>query len=134
MDSGIHVRIKLSALWASVMFLYLYADYFELYQPGKLHDMLQGQLAIGPVTQTVLLVLSAMMAIPSLMIFLSIALTPLLSRWLNVVFGVLYTAIAAMTMLGSWWYYRFFNVVEIVLTALVVWYAWTWPKAETATS
>ena len=38
--------MKLSALWASTMFCYIYCDYFELYVPGKLDGMLQGK--IGP--------------------------------------------------------------------------------------
>ncbi len=35
-DLKINVKIKLAALWASVMFCYIYADYFGLYEPGKL--------------------------------------------------------------------------------------------------
>jgi len=31
----INVKIKLSALWASVTFFYIYGDYFELYVPNK---------------------------------------------------------------------------------------------------
>jgi hypothetical protein len=39
-DIKINVRFKLFALWSSVMFCYFYGDYFELYQPGKLQEML----------------------------------------------------------------------------------------------
>jgi len=42
MNSEIDVRIKISALWASVMFCYIYADYFGLYVPGALQRMLNG--------------------------------------------------------------------------------------------
>jgi hypothetical protein len=35
-DIKVHVRFKLFALWSSVMFFYIYGDYFELYQPGKI--------------------------------------------------------------------------------------------------
>jgi hypothetical protein len=70
------------------------------------------------------------MAIPSLMVFLSLALKPGLSRWLNIVFGALYTAIIMITM-WDWMFYRFFGVIEITLTALVVGYAWRWPRQET---
>ena len=38
-DSTIDVKIKLAALWTSVMFLYIYADYFGLYVPGVLRSM-----------------------------------------------------------------------------------------------
>jgi len=35
-DAKIPTRIKISALWTSVMFCYVYADYFQFYVPGKL--------------------------------------------------------------------------------------------------
>jgi len=87
------VKIKLSALWASVMFCYIYADYFGLYKPGKLRAILNGRFFTLPTTQTVLLAASIILAIPGLMIFLSVALPPAFNRWLNIVAGAVYTAI-----------------------------------------
>lgn len=57
------------------------------------------------------------------------ALSPVLNRWLNLVFGVAYTAIILITMWG-WRFLVFYGVIEISLTSLVVWYAWKWPKAQ----
>lgn len=129
-DSRVNVKIKLAALWASVMFCYIYADYFGLYVPGALQSMLQGKMGpLGPTTQGVLLGTSLMMAIPSLMIFLSVALKPVLNRWLNILFGAIYTAIILITM-WSWVFYIVFGVIEVMLTLLVVWYAWRWPRRE----
>ena len=129
-DVKIHVKIKLSALWASVMFCYIYADYFGLYVPGRLRKILEGQMApLGPTTQGVLLVTSVMMAIPSVMVFLSVALRRKVNRPLNIIFGVLYTLIILITM-WDWAFYIFFGVIEVALTGLVVWYAWRWPKHE----
>ena len=128
-DSKINVKIKLSALWASVMFCYIYADYFGLFVPGVMQSMLNGQMRpLGATTQGVLLGTSLMLAIPSVMIFLSVALPPVLSRWLNIIVGAVYTAIILITMWG-WVFSIFYGVIEISLTALVVWYAWKWPKA-----
>lgn len=33
-DVKVNVKLKLAALWASFMFLYIYVDYFHLYMPG----------------------------------------------------------------------------------------------------
>jgi hypothetical protein len=132
-DTRIPVQIKLSALWASVMFCYIYADYFGLYVPGSLQSMMRGQMGpLGPTTQGVLLGTSLMLAIPAVMIFLSVALKPNLNRWLNIVFGVVYTAIILITM-WDWAFYIFYGVIEITLTGLVVWYAWTWPRRDNLT-
>ena len=127
-DGAVHVRIKLAALWTSVMFCYIYADYSGLYVPGKLQGMLNGKMGpLGATTQAVLVVTSVVMAIPSIMVFLSVALKPTLNRRLNMVFGPLYTLIILGTM-WSWAFYIFFGVVEIALTSLVFWHAWKWPR------
>ena len=129
-DIKVNVKIKISALWASVMFCYIYADYFGLYVPGALQKMLDGKMGpLGPTTQGVLLGTSIMMAIPSVMIFLSVALKPKLNRMFNIIFGALYTLIILITM-WAWAFYIFFGIIEVVLTVLVVWYAWNWPKQE----
>ena len=126
------MKVKLAALWASVMFCYIYADYFGLYKPGMLQSMLDGKMGpLGKTTQGVLLGTSMMMAIPSVMIFLSVALSPIVNRWLNIIAGAVYTAIILKTMWG-WVFYIFYGVIEITLTSLVVWYAWRWPRAPSS--
>ncbi|WP_263367133.1 DUF6326 family protein [Edaphobacter bradus] len=130
-DIKIHVKFKLFALWSAVMFFYIYGDYFELYQPGKLQEMIVGRMALGAVSQGVLLGMAAVMAIPSLMVFLSLALPPRVNRWMNIIFGTVYTVIMILAMKGGWHFYVFFALVEITLTTLIVWYAWTWQKQPT---
>ena len=128
-DPKVNVRVRLAALWTSVMFCYIYADYFDLYVPGKLQSMLEGLMRpLGQVTQPMLVGTSLMLAIPTVMIFLSVALPPAACRWLNVAFGVVYTAIILVTMWG-WAFMVFYGVIEVTLSLLVVWYAWTWPRA-----
>jgi hypothetical protein len=34
-DIKVHVKVKISALWASLMFCYIYGDYFGLYPCGE---------------------------------------------------------------------------------------------------
>lgn len=132
-DVMIDVKIKLSALWASAMFCYIYGDYFGLFQPGELQTMLQGQMRpLGPVTQTVLLGTSFMMSIPSVMVFLSLVLRPTMNRRVNIIVGVIFTLIMLGTMPGTWAFYIYLGSIEVVLTALIVWYAWTWPKQAAA--
>jgi hypothetical protein len=130
-DPRVNVKVKLSALWASVMFCYVYGDYFGLYGHGKLAEMMQGRIGpLGEATQGVLVGVSAMMAIPSVMVFLSLVLPPGLNRWLNLALGVAYTAIMLMTMRGAPTSYVFMGVIEVLLTLLVAWHAWTWPRRQ----
>ena len=127
-DVAVPVRFKLFGLWTSVMFCYVYGDYFELYTPGKLQGMMGGNTGMGAVSQGALLGMSAMMAIPCLMGFLSLVLPAGLVRWLNVAFGVLFTAVMVLAVRGSWRFYVFFGVIEMVLTLTIVWFAWRWPR------
>jgi hypothetical protein len=65
-------------------------------------------------------------------VFLSLVLKPSLNRWLNISLGTIYTWVILLTMPGAWMFYIFLGVIEIVLTALIVWYAWKWPKRKLA--
>ena len=126
-DAPVPVRLKLGALWASVLFLYSYGDYFELYAPGKLRAMLAGRTALGPVSQNALLGMAALMALPSLMVALALLLPARLNRWVNIVLGILYTGIMLLAIQDSWPFYKFFGVLEMALTLLISWVAWAWP-------
>ena|SRR6266850_484962 len=127
-DVKVHVKMKLSALWAAVMFCYIYGDFFGLFQGGKLEEMIAGKTPIGPTTQGKLLGFAIIMVIPSVMVFLSLALKPKANRWANIILGAIYTMIMLMTMPGAWTFYIFLGMIEVVLTALIVWYAWRWPS------
>lgn len=131
-DFEINPKIKLSALWAAVTLCYLYGDYFELYVPHKAEGLLNGDnLLNSPVK---LFAAALLLAIPALMVFISIILKPRLNRFLNIFFGVIYSAIMiliAFTSLTEWRaFYVFLAITESIITILVVCYAWTWPKED----
>jgi hypothetical protein len=46
--------------------------------------------------------------------------------------GVLYSLVMLAAIQGTWNFYIFFGVVEIALTLMIVWYAWTWPRNDKA--
>ena len=130
-DMKINVKIKLSALWVAMMLLYIYADILSLFRPGQVEEMLEGRMGPFPVTQGSLLTASILMIIPAVMVFLSLTLKPKVARWANITVGVLYTLVNISNLIGeAWAYYIFFGIVEIVLTLLIVWYAWTWDNPE----
>ena len=133
-DSKIDVKIKLSALWTAIVFFFIYGDYFALYVPGKLGEMLAnkmgmlGPITLGTVTQGALVGASIMLAIPSLLVFLSLVMNASINRWINISFGALYTVILPVLIQGGWIFLRFYGVVEIALTLTIVWQAWKWPR------
>jgi hypothetical protein len=130
-DVRINVKIKLSALWVAMMLLYIYADILSLFRPGQIEEMREGLMGPFPVTQASLLVASILMIIPAVMVFLSLTLKSKMARWANIAVGALYTLVNSSNLIGETWaYYIFFGIVEIVLTLLIVWYAWKWTSPE----
>jgi len=125
----LNIKIKLSALWGSVMSLYIYCDYFDLYIPGKIEKMIDGTAFFGSVNQEVLLGLSSILLITSMMICLSILLPATINRIINIVVGIIMTLMLGyIAYITGWYFYKMYAVVEALLTLLVVWYAWNWPK------
>jgi hypothetical protein len=129
-DLKVDVKIKLSSLWAAVTLCYLYGDYFELYVPQKVSGMISGESMLD--TPMKLFGASVLLAVPALMVFLSVVLNPAFNRWLNITLGIFYTAIMvliAFTSLTPWrTFYAFLAIVESALTSLVIFYAFTWPR------
>jgi H+/gluconate symporter-like permease len=130
-DVKINVKLKLSALWVALMFIYIYADILQLFMPGRLEKMMEGFQGPFPVTQGSLLSASILMMIPAVMVFLCLTLKPIVNRWVNIIFGVLFTCVNISNSIGETWaFYLFFVLVEILLTCLIVGYAWKWRNPE----
>ena len=123
--------LRLSLLWAALMGLYIYNDYFSMYLPGTIDDMVNGVMGpLGPATPMIMIAVSLLLAVPALMIFLSATLPARLNQVLNVVFGSFYTVIQVLTFFGSAPFYKIVVVMEIIVTLLIFWTAIRWPKAD----
>ncbi|MDF0544101.1 DUF6326 family protein [Sphingobium sp. H39-3-25] len=131
-DPPVSTRVKLSALWASLMFCYVYGDYFGLYVPGKLMEMNMGRMNFGQLTPSTHVAVAAMMAVPSLMVVLALLLPPSF-RWLHASLAVAYTAIMLLTMAGGApAFYVMLGIIEIMLSLGIFWTAVRWPRLSAA--
>lgn len=131
-DIKVTLKLKLAALWASLMFLYIYVDYFHLYMPGSLKDMLAGKVFVFDITQGFLLAALALVTIPALMIFLSVALPAKVDRRANIVIAAMYIPFTLFNLAGEAWIHMLFGaVVEVGLLCLIIRYACKWPRIET---
>jgi hypothetical protein len=123
----IRVSMKLAALWASSMFLYIYVDYFHLYMPGSVKDLLAGKVWVFDITQVFLLTALASVTIPALMIFLSVALSAKVNRRTNIIVAAVYIPYILFNLAGEAWVHMYFAAaVEVVLLLLIIRYAWKW--------
>jgi hypothetical protein len=130
-DPPVSPRLRLAAIWTSVLFLMIYADYFELYLPRKLPSMLEGRIGpLGPVTEGVMVGVTVLMSVPSVMIALSLLLPATVARWANITLGAVYIAITLMVIQGAWQFYVVFGLLEITLLVCAIIIAWRWPRAN----
>lgn len=129
-DFKINIKILLSGLWTSVMFLYIYGDYFELYVPKKVEGLLSGSNLLD--TPYKLLSATVLLTVPSLMIFLSLLLKPKINRILNISvagFLAIFTFMVGVSSISEWRiFYVMLAFLEGTLTMIIVWKAWTWKK------
>ena len=131
-DTKIDAKFKLSALWVVLMFCYTYADILGFYTPGNLEELLAGEIAGIQMTQGLLLGSAVLMAIPSAMVFLSLALKARANRWVNIIAGLVYMGVLASTFVTGRnpAYYIFYAIGKAVLIAVIVWHAFRWPKTD----
>jgi hypothetical protein len=129
-DRQVPVQAKLAAAWTSFMFLSIYIDYLALYKPGSVADILAGIVYEFDISQTFVVISLTLMAIPSLMVVLSMTLPARANRIMNLVVASVYVPVVAFNAVGeSWTYFYGLGVaLEVIVLALILRYAWTWPR------
>ncbi len=129
-EQKVNVRVKLAALWTSFMFLYIYVDYFALYMPGKIEDILNGRVFTFDITQGFIFTALFLAIIPMLMIFLSVVLPARANRITNIIVGTALIPYMLFNLAGEAWPHMILAaVVEVALLVLIIRYAWRWPRA-----
>jgi len=129
-DLRMPVQAKLAAAWTSFMFLYVYVDILKFFMPGTIDDILVGVVWEFDVSQVFMVVALSLMAVPILMVFLSMTLPARANRLMNLVVAPIYVVVSAFNALGeSWTYFYTLTIgLEVILLALIVRFAWTWPR------
>jgi hypothetical protein len=132
-DRQIPVQAKLAAAWTSLMFLVIYIDYFHLYQPGKIDQIRGGAIFVFDITGTLMSIFFVIIAVPALMILLSMTLPARINRITNIVVAALYIPCVVFNAAGATLDYAFYYGltigVEVLILAFILRAAWAWPRA-----
>jgi len=135
-DTRMPVQAKLAAAWTSLMFLVIYLDYFHLYQPGEIDSIRGGVIFEFDISGTLMSIFFVIIAIPALMIMLSMTLPARVDRATNLVVAALYIPVMVFNAAGASWDYAFYYAltigVEVLILAFILRSAWTWPRISTA--
>lgn len=125
----VSVPVKLAALWTSLMFLIIYLDYFHLYMPGSLQDILSGKVFVFEVSPGFLLAALAMIGVPTVMIFLSVLLPAAINRRANLLSAAVNVPLLLFNLAGeAWWHMIVGAAIQMLILALIIYYTWTWPR------
>ena len=128
------VQAKLAAAWTSFMFLYLYVDLINFYKPGVIESILGGLVWKFDVSPTLLTVFLASVAIPALMVMLSLTLPARVNRATNLVVASLLIPYSVFNAAGESWEWAFFYGlsigIEVLLLAFILRSAWVWPRTS----
>lgn len=126
---NVDVKLKLAALWTSFMFLYIYVDYFHLYMPNKLAEIMNGKVYVFEITQGFVFIALLLATIPMLMIFLSLSLNARTNRFINILVALVLIPYMLFNLTGEAWLHMFYAaIVELVILSIIIYYAWKWAR------
>ena len=117
----------LSLLWIFLTVNYIYCDVFTLHLAQYLEAFLSGEVGNMKITEEFLLAFAVVLQIPMIMIVLSSVLTFRLSKYSNIVAGLITTSVQTYTVtMGGTLHYMFFSFFEICTGLLIIYLAATW--------
>ncbi len=118
------VKIKIAVLWSLLEFCMIAVSIVGQSMPGFM-----------PETPEMRLVLAVSLLIPPIMAFLSLIMKDSVNRWVNIILSIILIAMAypfglAEATADYFGAIATITIVEVVALALIVWYAWKWPKQK----
>jgi Family of unknown function (DUF6326) len=128
-------RIILSVLWAARALSGLQGDSTRFHDPVALNELVSGTSDV-PVSNSLLLIMSIIMAIPIVMSFLSLILKEKANRWTNRCFGIFFVIFDLLFLVLALFlwpfsaYETFWSIAYLAFTSIVLLYAWKWRKNE----
>ena len=127
-DLTVNSRIKISALWTAMMFVFAYVDIFSFFRADIRADIEAGQVYVFEIGEGFLLGVTIYVLVPTLMVFASLVMRAARARMVNVVLAGVYALTIVGGAVGEWGYYVLGSAVEVALLAGIVYYSVTWPR------
>lgn len=128
-EHKVNTKLIIMSAWVSLLCLYIYCDIFSLFRPGSLEGMMQGKMGFLNVSQASLFWVGVLMAIPSLMILVSVLATARFGRIVNIAASAIYILVNIGNLIGETWaYYYLFGLLELGLVILIFVISLRWPR------
>jgi len=130
-DTKVDVKIVLSGLWVTVLFVFAYVDIFGFWRADVIKGALAGKVPGSgfEISDAFLVYTTIYVLLPSVMVFFSLVTPARINRRANIVVSLIYAASVVASAIGeSWSYYIVGSVVEVLLMFAIARIAWTWPR------
>lgn len=129
-ETKVCIKVRLAILWMCFMFFYIYVDFFHLYMPGTIQNILVGKVFVFDISRGFLAAALVSVTIPTLMIFLSVALLAKVNRITNIIMAAVYIPYTLTNLIGEVWIHMIVAaVIETILLILIIHDAWKWPRS-----
>lgn len=126
----INMQVKLALYWVALMFLYIYNDILSIYQPGHVAELVGGSLEGVVFNQSLLISAAVLMALPSLIVILTVTLKSKAAKIINISFGIFHILVLITTQFvgdsKTWIYWRVNELFQATILILIIISAWKW--------
>lgn len=127
-------KMRFSVLWLLWLVTDLCTGTLLLMEPDVIDEIRAGKIFGMEIGPEMLLIGAVIYVIPLLMVVLSLTLKGSTNRWTNLILGAVYTFLVLIEIFEQvvepWAYRILMTLLKVVFSALIVWYAWKWPKQE----
>ena len=123
------VKIKLAGLWLIEMGALLAFSLLWIMEPGMIDQLMTGVVE-GVAVPDMLIALAIGLLIPLVMALLSMTLKNPANRWANIIVAIFFFVLGIITGHYTYAHSIIISLFEFLVLALIIWYAWKWPKQE----
>lgn len=128
------LKVRIAVLWLVSAVVLSATALLALMGPGMIEQVMTGEVEGLQLTTAMLVFMALLWLIPLAMAFFSVTLGDSANRWTNVVLGLLLAVwnsvhLASHIVQGQLPFEQLLlHAAAIVAPALIVWYAWRWPR------
>jgi len=135
MENLILHKVRLSVLWLFAVVAWLGYLILKLMEPGVIEKILSlGEYEGEKLGPEILLVYAIVLLVLLVMAFLSLTLKDSINRWANIIVGIVVTVIDFAGLIELLAQPSAYAILiwgsKVLVGALIVWYAYKWPKKE----
>ena len=127
-------KTRIAVLWVFMAVAMSVHSIMGFMEPGMIEEIMSGAVEGVALTPGMLVFMTLFWLVPLWLAFVSMTVKDSCNRWVNFVLGIIFTLLnifhfiehlaepsaAQILIIGS----------TVVVTALIAWYAWKWPKQE----